>query len=230
MPIIYALVIALMLPFSSAFAQNMYNQVSLRAEASTEVAHDLMLVSLYTEQRDVDAAKLAMDVTQTINQAIEQAKAVSQVKVAMGNRNSYPVYDEKRTKIIAWRERAEIRLESSNFPALAKLTSQLLQSLNMDSMNFTVAKSTKEATEEQLIEQAIAAFQHRAELATKALNGKRYKLVNLHLGTQGGYQAPISRNQGAVMFSMAADAPTPNIEAGTSYISVSAEGSIQVIK
>ena len=36
-----------------------YNQVSLRAEAQQEVAHDQMQVILYTEAQDTDPARLA---------------------------------------------------------------------------------------------------------------------------------------------------------------------------
>ena len=36
-----------------------YNQISLRAEVSTEVARDQMIVTLYTEEQNTDPAKLA---------------------------------------------------------------------------------------------------------------------------------------------------------------------------
>ena len=47
-----------------------YNQVSLRAEVSQEVAHDLMQVTLYSEAQHSDPAQLASQITQTLNSAI----------------------------------------------------------------------------------------------------------------------------------------------------------------
>ncbi|HCS41351.1 MAG TPA: hypothetical protein DIW52_00770, partial [Pseudomonas sp.] len=42
-----------------------YNQIALRAEVSQEVARDLMIVTLYTEEQNSDPAKLAADVSTT---------------------------------------------------------------------------------------------------------------------------------------------------------------------
>src|SRR3990167_10902695 len=91
-----------------------YNQVALRAEVSQEVAHDQMQVSLYSEAQDKDPAKLAAQITQTINQALTQARASKGVTVSLGNRNSYPIYDGDNRKISAWRDRKSTRLNSSH--------------------------------------------------------------------------------------------------------------------
>ena len=50
-----------------------YNQVSLRSEVSQEVSHDRMHVTLYTESQDSDPARLAQNVSETLNAAIRQA-------------------------------------------------------------------------------------------------------------------------------------------------------------
>lgn len=50
-----------------------YNQISLRAEVSTEVARDLMIVTLYTEEQNTDPAKLAADISTAMNKALGQA-------------------------------------------------------------------------------------------------------------------------------------------------------------
>ena len=99
-----------------------YNQVSLRAEVNQEIAHDLMHVTLYSEAQDSDPAALAAQISKTLNAGIAQARKVKGVSVTSGSRNSYPVYDHKGQKITAWRERAELRLESADFSALSKLT------------------------------------------------------------------------------------------------------------
>jgi len=221
---------ALVLAANTALAQTQYNQVSLRAEASVEVAHDLMQVVLYTEEQDTDAARLADKVTQTLNQAIAHSKQASQVKISLGSRNSQPVHQDKSQTIVAWRERAELRLESTDFAQLSTLTGQLLQSLSMASMRFNIANSTRVEHENQLLSQAIDAFSERAKLTSKALGGTDYKLVNLNLNSQGGYQPPMYRS--AVMMKAQADESysTPDIEAGTSELKMMADGVIEVIQ
>lgn len=206
-----------------------YNQVSLRAEASQEVPRDLMIVTLYTEAQNSDSAKLAAEITTTMNNALNQAKQVKEVTLRQGSRNSFPIYDNKTQKITGWRERAELRLESTDFAALSKLTGELMQTLKMGNMQFTVANATRKTSEDALLKDAVNAFKARAQLATDALGGKGYKIVSLNLNSNG-YPQPYMR--GAMMMKAAApamdSAPTPEIGAGTSEVSMSADGVIEV--
>lgn len=205
-----------------------YNQVSLRAEVSQEVAHDRMYVTLYTEAQSEDPTALASDVTKTLNAAIDRARKVQGVKVSLGSRQSYPVYENEGSKISAWRERAELRLESAEFARLSQLSADLLGELKMAEMSFAVAEDTRKTSEDSLIKEAVEAFKARAQLATEAVGGKGYKLVSLNLNT-GGFQPPVAmRNFEAKGMAMMDSAPAPQIEAGTSQVTVSADGVIEV--
>ncbi len=131
-------------------------------------------------------------------------------------------------KITGWRERAELRLESADFPALSKLTGELLNTLKMDSMDFAIADTTRKNSEDALLKDAVTAFKARAQLATDALGGKGYKIVNLNFNTNG-YPQPYARNGGMMMKAAMMDsAPTPEVEAGTSQVHMSADGVIEV--
>lgn len=204
-----------------------YNQISLRAEVSQEVARDKMIVTLYTEAQNADPAKLAADITTTLNTALGQAREVKAVTLRQGSRNSYPIYDNKNQKITGWRERAELRLESADFPALSKLTGELLNTLKMANMDFTIADSTRKASEDALLKDAVAAFKTRAQLATDALGGKGYKIVNLNFNTNG-YPQPYERGAMMMKAAMMDAAPAPEVEPGTSKVTMSADGVIEV--
>ena len=207
-----------------------YNQISLRAEVSQEVARDKMIVTLYTESQNSDPAKLAAEITTTMNKALAQAREVKGVTLRQGSRNSYPIYDNKNQKITGWRERAELRLESADFPALSKLTGELQSTLKMDNMEFSIADATRKSSEDALLKDAVAAFKARAQLATDALGGKGYKIVNLNFNTNG-YPMPYARSGGMMMKAAMADsAPTPEVEAGTSQVTMSADGVIEVLQ
>ncbi|WP_313115788.1 SIMPL domain-containing protein [Ectopseudomonas guguanensis] len=205
-----------------------YNQIALRAEVNQEVAHDLMHVTLYTEAQHADPAKLAADITSTLNKTLEQVRQVRGVSVKLGSRHSYPVYDDKGQKITAWRERAEVRLESADFARLSALTGELLQSMKMGGMDFSIASDTRKTREDAMLKDVVEAFRARAQLATEALGGKGYKLVSLSLST-GGFQPPMPmRAYAAKGMAMMEAAPAPEIEAGTSQVTVSADGVIEV--
>ena len=206
-----------------------YNQIALRAEVSQEVARDLMIVTLYSEAQDADPAKLAAQITTTMNKALGQARQVKDITLRQGSRNSYPIYDTKGQKITGWRERAELRLESSDFAALSKLTGEMLGDLKMAGMDFAIADPTRKTSEDALLKDAVNAFKARAQLATNALGGKDYKLVSLSLNG-GGFQQPMPMRMHAMKSMAEADAaPTPEIEAGSSQVSVNADGVIEVL-
>jgi predicted secreted protein len=206
-----------------------YNQVSVRAEVNQEVQRDLMNVTLYSEAQDTDPAKLSAEITETLNKALGQARQVKGITLRQGSRNSYPVYDDKGQKITGWRERAELRLESADFAALSKLTGDLLGTdMKMGGMDFSISSPARKASEDALFKDAVSAFKARAQLVTEALGGSGYKLVNLNLNTSG-YPQPYLRAPVMMMKAARAEAaPTPEVEAGTSQVSVTADGMIEV--
>lgn len=204
-----------------------YNQVSLRAEVQQAVNHDTLRVTFYTEAQDADPAKLAERITRQLNQGLETARTTEGVRVSSGNRNSYPVYDEKRQSISAWRERGEIIVEGSDFAAMAQLTSRMLGNLNLGDMQFSLSASSRRATEDELIKQAIDAFRSRADIATRSLGGNNYKIVSLGLNTQ--YAQPPIMFRGAAKMAMAdMEMSAPSLEGGQSDVTVSADGVIEV--
>jgi predicted secreted protein len=98
----------------------------------------------------------------------------------------------------------------------------------MGGMDFSIAPSTRKTHEDALLKEAVTAFRARAQLATEALGGSDYKLVNLSLNSND-LQPPMpmrmSTMKGAVMMDAAV---TPEIEAGTSRVTVNADGMIEV--
>jgi predicted secreted protein len=91
-----------------------------------------------------------------------------------------------------------------------------------------VAEDTRQTSEDGLIKQAVAAFKARAQLATEAVGGKGYKLVSLNLNS-GGFQ-PVTPMRAMAMDrgSFSKSEAAPQIEAGTSRVSMSADGVIEV--
>ena len=229
--------IGALLAFSSAalFAQPavagqpQYNQVALRAEVSQSVAHDEMQVTLYSEAQDSDPAKLASLISKKLNSAVETSRAAKDVRVSLGSRHSYPVYDDKQQKITGWRERAELHLESRNFSALSQLSADLLGTLQMGGMSFSVATASRQQAEDALLKDAIHAFNARATLVSQAMGGNGFRLVSLNLNSSG-FRPPMPMRMNAMKsMAMSDSAPAQEIEAGSSDVSISADGVIEVL-
>lgn len=204
-----------------------YNQVSLRAEVQRSVNNDTLTVVLFTEAQDRDPAELANRITATLNKGLEIARGNSAVKVSSGSRYSQPVYNDSRENIVAWRERGEIRLEGTDFAQVSAVTGDLLGTLNLASMEFSLSPTSRSAAEDKLIKEAIDAFRQRADIATESLGGSGYKIVQLNLNTQ--FMTPRPYMQVSKM-ARAADAEmaAPAVEGGEADVSVNADGVIEI--
>jgi len=210
------------------------NQVSLSAEASREIEHDLMSVTLYSQVEGEHPSELAQITTQRLNAAIDKARQVPAVRLQSGARQSFPVYSRNGEKILKWRENAELYLESKDISALAALISELqTDDLMMGRRSFAISRETRQANEDSLTQEAIAAFRARAQLAAEALGLKNWRLVQMNLDGRGVTARPLmARAQSMEMLDKAGmdgGFASQQIEAGRSTLSVRVDGVIEVL-
>jgi len=203
-----------------------YNTVELQADALREVANDTLTATLYVEATDASAAQVASTLNRTLNEALRLAGDVKAVRARSGNNQTYPVYDRAQ-KLTGWRGRAEIRLESRDFQAMAALIGRLQSSLQLGSMQFSVSAEARKAAENELVTEAIAAFRARADIVRQALSGKSYRLRRLAINT-GGFVPPRPIMARALASSQAAEVVAPQFEGGMSQVTVTASGTVEI--
>lgn len=199
-----------------------YNRVDFQVEAAREVANDLLTATLAVEVQDKQPGRVAQQVNAALNDALKKAAAFNMVKAASGNQQTYPVYG-KNNQVDAWRGRGEIRLESRDFKAAGELIMQLQSSMQVSSVQFSVAPETRAQTEDALVTEAIRAFQSRAEAIRAAMGAKSYKTVHLAIGS-GAPNRPMPMMKAAF-----ADAsiPAPEFAGGESRMTVQIDGTIE---
>ena len=215
------------LPSFAAEPQPRYNTVELQADAQREVQNDLLNATLFVELNDASPAALADAVNKTVNEALRMAKEYRNVRVRSGNNQTYPVY-ARANVLQGWRARAEIRIESRDFGAASALIGKLQANLQLGNLTFSVSPEARRATENELITEAIAAFKARAEIVKAALAGRGYKLQRINVAS--GYNTPQPRFAQTRMAASAAEVAAPNLEAGVSVVTVTANGAIEVIE
>ncbi len=225
------LALAASLAASAAIAQAQpepprYNQIDLQAEVAREIENDLMLASMHAEVNDASAAKVADRLNRVTADGLKAAGEFKAVKARSGFNQTFPVYD-RNNRLTGWRGRAEIRLESKDFVAMANLIGKLQSSMQLGAVTFSVSPELRRQTENELITEAVAAFRGRAEIAAKAIGGKSYKIRRLGINTGGMPPQPRPMLAQARAATPAEVAP-PAFEAGTSTVQVAANGSIQV--
>ena len=202
------------------------DRVSFQVEAGTEVENDQVHAVLSVSSEDKAPADLADSINRTMQWALEQSRGTSGVKTRSGSYQTYPVYDEK--KIVNWRGRQELHLESQDVAQITRLIGILQSRLQMQSLQFSVSPERRTEVEAVLIDQALVAFQKRAALISKSLGAQNHRLLDVSI-TTGRHDSPIPMRAEMVMASRA-QVSEPALEGGTSRINVQAGGSIQLLR
>ncbi|HFD79893.1 MAG TPA: DUF541 domain-containing protein [Gammaproteobacteria bacterium] len=200
------------------------DRVRFRVEVGREVDNDraVAVMSVTGERRE--PAQLADRINAAMQWALEQARAAEGVRASSGSYQTYPVYD--KNKIVRWRGRQELRLESGDVDRLSRLLGRLQERLQVQSLQFSVSPEKRSRVEGELIEQALAAYQARAEVVSRALGAKGYQLLDISIDTGGRDHAVPLRVQAAALNRAAVEPPA--MEAGSSRLTVQVSGSVRL--
>lgn len=202
----------------------LFNLVSLSAQASREVSNDTLLAVMAAEAEGPDAPALADTVNRAMRDALKVAKGYGAVKSSTGTYQTLPVYD--KAKVVRWRVRQELRLESRDFAAASELVGKLQPALVVVRMNTFVSAEARRAAEQSLVAEAIAAFHERAGVAREANRAKGWRLKDMNIGTADHAGVPVRALAAPAM--LRSDSAPPVVEAGTSTIQVTVNGTVQL--
>jgi predicted secreted protein len=202
--------------------------VRLQAEASREIDNDQMLVVLAAEAEGQNPAELAASVNRKMADALKAANQAKGVKARSGNYQTSRLYGMKggrEGRPDGWQVSQELRMEATDFTAAAELVGKLQQSLVVRSMAMRLSPQARRAAEDQLVAEAIAAFQARAEVVRQAMKASAYRVRELSVGTSA---IPGPRPMAMRAERAGAPAAPVAVEAGQSHIVVTAAGAIQL--
>lgn len=202
------------------------NRIDFQTEVNQVLPNDLMRATLSIELSDKNPGQLARALTQAMNESLAKGRSFNTVKLASGNQQSWPIYNDKQ-RLESWRGRAELTLESKDFKAAGELLSQLQDKLQLQGLNFVVSEESRLAAEKKLTTEAIAAFREKADTVRQAWGAKGYSLVQMNLGSSGG-GGGYPRPPMVMMMKMADAAPAAEMAGGESRVSVSVSGSIEL--
>ena len=224
--LLFGLVLAAVGVRAQERAEALFNLVSLSAQAEREVANDTLTAVLAAEAEGSEPPALADSVNRTMREALKLALAYKSVKTRSLNYQTLPVYE--KTKIVRWRVRQELRLESQDFAQatelIGKLQSGPQSTLLVASMAVGLSPEARKQAENALIAEALAAFHERASIVRVAQKASTYRVKDLQIGASGA-QPP--RPYALARMAAASPAP-PAVEPGASLIQVTVSGTIQL--
>ncbi len=209
------------------------NVVNFEAQAMREVPNDLALATLFVEFSDSDPSRLAEKINLALAGGLMQLKQYPTVQSGGTHFATYPLYSTKTNKQEGWRSRGELRVSSKDFAAISKLIGELQKStgsgpMQLADVRYAVSDEARSKAEEGLIEEGIAQFKRRAGVIQKSMSASNWKMMNMNVNTSGArpQMRAMMMKDSAMMEAAAAPAP---MEGGESQLSVSVNGSIQLL-
>ena len=204
-----------------------YNRIAFKVTASAEIANDLLTVSLIARAEEETAEEAAKKVNQAMQSALHKAKKHPTIKASTLNYRTFPNYRE--SNIIGWQVEQGMQLESDKIAELAALTGELQGIVDVSEMKYKTSPLKRSKKENELIEDAIAAFEERAAIISGNLGAQKYRIVTMQLDTEGRYQ-DVPSYEAMLTKAQEQSAPlAPGIETGTQVIRVTVNGEIELI-
>ncbi len=214
-----------LLPYAS-YAQDdvVYDQYTLQASAEGEVANDLMMVHLQVQHEDRDAKALAEKVNRDMAWALEELKAFNQVDSETRNYSTHPKYEQNR--VVGWRSSQTLVIQGAEFEELKDALQVLQSKLQIQRMQFQPRDETRKKVEDELIQQALDNFKHRAQIVQQSMNASGYRVMQININTGDRVGRVRMEAQAATMSRSMETAPA--VEAGQSKVTVNISGQIQL--
>lgn len=203
-------------------------KLNLSASAERTVENDTMLVVLSTENTAPDTSTLYGLTNEAITLVTGKAKPHSSIKIKPGSRSMSPIYSETKgeeAKIVGWRERAEVQLESKKFPDLYTLVGDVLSSqktsLQVRNISFSLSDDAAKVVGDELYATALKNIKGKALLVSTELGKEEFRIDELTFnGPFTSGPRPLVMMRGKVE-AMAAPA---GLEAGESNVRVDVSG------
>ncbi len=202
-----------------------YNLVNLFGAAEKHIDNDLLKVTMQSSADADSAQEAAKIVNQEMNWALDLIKDTTGIRKQTVNYQTRPRYSNK--VIVGWSASQQLQLESKEINELSHVVGRLQENLQVNSMNFAVSPAQKKAAADELISEALAAFEKKARLISETVGARDFRIVTLSVA-ENAPAIPYQRSYQAEAMAMA-PASAPQLEAGESRLVVRVDGTIQLV-
>jgi len=199
-------------------------EMTLAANASSEVDEDTVTISLAAEVEAPDQIAAGKKLTAALESVMKQAKGVKGVDARSGGYNVWAMSNNKG-KTTSWRGQGEVVLESKDFAAASELAAKLGDRVTISNIRFSLSRDKREAEERKLLTQAASAFRERALAATAAFGFSGYRIAKLEVGGSGAEPPQPRMMAMAARGKEASDANVP-LESGKQTVTVVVNGTV----
>lgn len=223
-------------------AQTRYLQnvtvMNLDAEAQRVVTQDRVTANLHIQRDGKTAAEAQAAVNAKMQVALKMANGVKGVKANTGYYNVYkqyppevqPLSQAERDKKAYWTAQQTLVLDGADKEAVLKLAGALQQQdFAMQGMNFYLSREAGDALKDELVAEALATIQTRAQAIAKQLGMGNVRLATINIGGGAPPVMPYMARGMMMKAEMAADAmPEPVGQAGESTVALTVNAEVHL--
>jgi len=204
--------------------------LSLSAHASADVPQDVVTITLFYEQEANDPSSLTNTLNQRADAALQRAKEAGGARDVTARSGQFSVFPstDRDGHISAWRGRTEVVLESHDFAAASKLAGELSSIMQVGNVQFSLSRDAERAAEQKLTGDAIASFREQAAAGARAFGYSGYAIREVSIGHAGAPPRPVMMMSARALSSGANAASPLSLEGGTSTVTVTVSGSVQM--
>jgi len=202
---------------------------SLSATASEQVDNDWLTATLAVQVEGEDPAALARRIDEAMSAALAIVEPVEALRVATRDYRIAPEYDERGQRTPRWRGSQQLELQTGDIEAATMAVGRLQESLQMQGMRFSVDPDTLAQASDRLIVEALQRFQARAELIARTLGATSHRVIDADVSTGEAMGYAPSPRMSMRSADSAAYESAPALSGGTSEVSVSVRGRIELV-
>lgn len=207
------------------------NVVNLAAQASVETPQDLLAITLSATREGPEPGAVQAQLRQVLEAALAEARKAArpgQVDVRTGQFMLSPRYGPKAGTVSGWVGTAELVLEGRDMSAISQLTGRV-PGMTVARVGYGLSREQREKLEAEVTTQAIQRFRQRADDYARQFGFTGYSLREVNVGqAEPMPPQPVYRRAMAAA-PAAADEALP-VEAGRATVTVSVNGSIQLMR
>jgi len=206
--------------------------LGLTANASVEVAKDLLAVTFSTTREGTDANTVQAQLKQALDAALAEAKKAArpgQLDVQTGNFSLYPRYPNAtssgRAAITGWQGTAEVIVEGRDMTAIGQLTSRIT-TMTIARVAYRLSREASQRVEGDVSAEAIAAFRAKATSYAKLFGYGSYAVREVSVMTSDPQPGPVPTMRMQAAAATSADALS--VEPGKALVTATVNGTIQM--
>jgi predicted secreted protein len=207
--------------------------LGLSANASVEVAKDVLAVTFSATREGSDANTVQAQLKQALDAALAEAKKAArpgQVDVQTGNFSLYPRYANATSSgrtptITGWQGSAEVIVEGRDMAAIGQLTGRIT-TMTIARVGYRLSRDASQRVEGDVVAAAIATFRAKAESYAKLFGYGTYAVREVNVSSND--QQPMPMAMARVQTASASPGDALSVEPGKALVTATVNGTIQM--